>query len=215
MNENLSRTIVRRLLLSTAATLCCLCIPFATVEAQPDNLEQLQSCARNLADSVVRLFDRNDTLCVTIAENPASWIVDQAMLAVAERRGNVIRSCDQREDAAIGLAINAIGIEYLPVDESDSMERRTRLDLNVSLPALEKGTNGTVGRSLRSFSSLLTDTVATDAIAALEASGYEFVHGKRPPPAGSTGFWSKVVEPAIVLGATAVVVLLLFTVRSQ
>jgi len=214
MNENLSKTIARWLLLGAASTLCCLCIPLMSVEAQPDNLERLRSCADEVADSVVHLFAPGDTLCVTVAVHPASWLIDQAMLAVAERRGNVVSSCQENGDVGLGFAINAIGIDYLPVDETDSVERRARLDLAVSLPPL-KGTNGSIGRSLRSFSATLTDTVATGMLDIMEGSGYDFARGKRPPPPGSTGFWSKIVEPAIVLGATAVVVILLFSVRSQ
>jgi hypothetical protein len=69
-------------------------------------------------------------------------------------------------------------------------------------------------RRAASFVVVRRDTVGADETPLLEASGYDFAKGVLPPrPSG--GIWKKIVEPAVVLGAAVVTVILLFTVRSQ
>ena len=180
--------------------------------AQPDNLARLQECARAAADSLLEGFAAGDTLCLSVADHPAAWIVEQAVTAVANARRNVIATCGPGDPRSLSVAITAIGVEYRETEDSDSLERNALLSVSALLPGGSRP-GGISGRTSRTLSSARADTVATDDLGVQEGAGYPFAKGSSP--ASSGGFWSKVVEPAIVLGATAVVVILLFTVRSQ
>jgi hypothetical protein len=57
------------------------------------------------------------------------------------------------------------------------------------------------------------DTVARRTVPALESRQYEFANGSVPEPQKT--FWKTVVEPAIVVAAIVITVVLLFTVRTQ
>ena len=62
----------------------------------------------------------------------------------------------------------------------------------------------------REFREELHDTIRVSAIPSLEDPGVPLTQGALPPE----GFFSSLVEPLVMLGAVAVAVYLLFTVRS-
>ena len=186
----------------------------ARLAAQEDNLARLQGCARAVADSVTAGLG-HDTICVSIVNHEAAWLLDQAMVAAAGDRHIPVRSCDSLHPAAISMAITSLGVLYRELDDADRVERLARFEVSATLPA--EGAGGGAGnqtRRMRIYSVALSDTVDADRTSSLERSGYDFARGAFPPPAGG-GFWKKLVEPAVVLGSAVVIVVLLFTVRSK
>jgi hypothetical protein len=174
------------------------------------NIDRLSECARRMSDSLMSGYRTGDTICLHVAEHPASWIVDQAALGAATARGLHVRPCDGGSRAGIDLAITDIGIDYREIDEIDSLERRARLACSAALTQ----TGAADSRTARTLEIALVDSIAAADVAAVEAPGYDFAKGSRTADA-SGGFWNRVVEPAVILGASAVMVILLFTVRSH
>lgn len=166
----------------------------------PTNLELMARCAGWLGDSV--LAGSSDSVCARVAAHPASWLIDQGLVESAARKPVRIVSCDA---PAVSVAILSIGVSYQEADD--------RLARDVSLRAVVLAESSGRERTSRTVSVAVRDTIDADLLETVENSGYEFTRGA-PPPSGG-GFWSKVVEPAVVLGATVVMTILLFTVRSQ
>jgi len=187
--------------------------------AQPGNLERIEECARVICDSLLSGFPSGAPLCIQVVRHPASWVMEEALLRTAETRGVRIVACDSggaSSEVEITLAVTAIGIEYRAIDPDDSLERDARIEASAILTQRSGASNGGLpaGRSLRSYVAARRDTVGADQTSRIEASGYDFAKGNLPTR-GSSGIWKKLVEPAVVLGASVVMVILLFTVRSQ
>jgi hypothetical protein len=185
-----------------------------SLSAQPDNLQFLQQCARQAGDSLIAGYGSTDTLCLSVAAHPAAWLLEEGALSAALDHGIYVRHCAEGADNGISIAVRSLGITYLPLDEPDSVQRIAHLEVSAALDARPESPTETRRRLTRSISVDRSDTVSADGTSMLEASGYEFARGTMPPRQ-SSGFWSKIIEPAVILGASAVMVILLFTVRSQ
>ncbi len=179
--------------------------------AQEDNLMRLRECARIIADSVAADLG-SDTICVAIVNHQAGWLLDQAVISAGEERKIPIRICDSTHPAEATLAITSLGVFYQELDDDDdAIGRLAQLEVSATLP---RRAGGNAGRTVRIYSVALRDTVPADGTSLIERSGYEFARGSFPASNGG-GFWKKLVEPAVVLGATVIMVVLLFTVRSR
>ncbi len=176
--------------------------------AQPEgNLERLRQCAQTLADSAIGFYAEGDTVYLEVVPHPASWLLEQAVLTSAMARNIGVTSSAAERSRRLLLAITSVGIEYRHTDDADLLSRSCMLQLDASLATGDMRTG-------RSFSAVILDTVQADQSSMLEASGYDFARGRLPAEPGG-GFWKTIVEPAVVLGASVVVAILLFTVRSQ
>lgn len=177
---------------------------------QQDNLERLRACAVAIADSALGRYAAGDTISLELAPHPASWLLESTLLGAATARGIGVVSSPSPSAGRLVMAITSIGVGYQETDDDDLLVRECRLGADASFSE-----NGPRGRRLAgSFSALLQDTVQADETSLLEASGYDFTRGALPTTA-SSGFWKTIVEPAVVLGASVVITILLFTVRSQ
>lgn len=186
-------------------------LPPVVALSQRSNLEQIQQCARTLADSVLMPFADGDSLRLVVVEHPAGWLIDGQFLEAAADRG--LRVTDSPAAPALTVAVTGLGIEYLETEESDRLLRRASLVLNTIVPAVA-GIRGSSSRIAGMFATALVDTIEASQAVALESPGYPFSKGMVVSTA-SPGFWGKIVEPVVVLGASVVMVILLFTVRSQ
>ena len=181
------------------------------VAAQPkDNLEILRECAVAIADSALGQYATGDTISLELAPHPASWLLESTLLGAARERGIGVVSSPSPSGGRLMMAITSIGVAYGQTDDGDLLVRECRMGADASFSE-----HGGSGRRLGgSFSALRQDTVQADETSILEASGYDFTRGALPTTA-SSGFWKTIVEPAVVLGASVVITILLFTVRSQ
>jgi hypothetical protein len=182
-----------------------------SASAQRSNLERLQLCARQLADSLLVPFHGGDSVAVATVEHPAGWLVDGQFLQAAESQGITVLGGDRVP--SVRIAVLDIGVEYRQTDESDRLQRTAALGLNsvVSLPLAGSSESA---RTVRDLRTTLVDTIDASQALGLESPGYPFSKGI-VTATGSPGFWEKIVEPVVVLGASVVMVILLFTVRSQ
>ncbi len=67
------------------------------------------------------------------------------------------------------------------------------------------------GAGMRKFNYAYSDSVNVDKIKSLENISFPFTHGKLPPEP----FFTSLFEPVIAIGATALAVILFFTIRSK
>lgn len=179
--------------------------------AQRSNLERLQLCASMLADSVLSPFDTGDSLRLVVVEHPAGWLVDGRFLESAAEQGLVIS--DSPSAPVLTVALTELGVEYMETGDNDRLARRASMVINTIVPS-SGSSSPAPSRSARQFEMAIVDTIDVSQALALESPGYPFSKGISVA-AGTPGFWGKIVEPVVVLGASVVMVILLFTVRSQ
>jgi hypothetical protein len=162
-------------------------------------------CSPDVRKSEVRPL-RDFVLMVLL---PLLWIAVPAGLAAQQDNLDRLRGVASILSDSLLVAITGLGVEYREVDDQDLLERDVSMEITATLPGTSAG-----ARSVRAYALHAIDTVNSDRTSLLEASGYSFTKGIGPARAGG-GFWKKIVEPAVVLAASAVIVVLLFTVRSQ
>jgi len=190
------------------ASLLLLLVVSAAAWSQPTNLDLVRDCTRSIADSAL-LLAAVPTICYTVAQHPAAWLIEEAMVQTAEHRGNALRDCSDGQAAAITLAFTELHVLYRSGEASGTIVRECRVAV-----AVLAAPYGTEPQQQREFTAIRSDTLAATAVPLIEQPGYEYLRGVRLAPSGSN-FWDTVLEPAIVLGAAAVSVILLFTVRSN
>ncbi|HVZ41283.1 MAG TPA: hypothetical protein VHI13_18530 [Candidatus Kapabacteria bacterium] len=175
--------------------------------AQLTNLDVLALCARQVCDSALASQPDSSGFCAVVIRHPASWLVEENMAQAAAGRGMHVRSCDS--NASVTIALRSVGVAYDAIaGDDDRMSREATIEVSALLRPPDGVIRETHYRSVR------RDTVAADQIPRLDGSGYDFARGTQPVQPGG-GFWSRVVEPAVVIGASVVMTILFFTVRSQ
>ena len=179
------------------------------------NLERIQMCADLVGDSLLMSMNNNESrdICVRVVEHPASWIVDQSMIRQAAERGFSVLPCKPPFPGDILVAITNIGVRYVELEDQDYLRREVKLGLSASLPRQNEAGAG-VRRVTETREVVLQDTIEAVQAPFLESPAYDFTVGAKIVR-NKSNFWNKVVEPAVVIGATVVMVVLLFTTRSQ
>lgn len=178
----------------------------------PRNLERLERCAAGAADSLLDALDVNDTICVAVVAHDAGWLLESALVERATARGIAVLRCDRSDARRVDVAITTIGVVYRRIDEGIERVASLSLSAGSAAPIAESGTAGPL-RSHR-IAAALTDTLAAADTSGLSDAAYPYTVGTVISADGG-GFWRTIVEPAVVLAASAIVAILLFTVRSQ
>lgn len=197
--------------------LCCLAFtqPRVLLASQTTNLERLQAGAAVLGDSLLLSLSGNDSreVCVRVVDHPASWIVEQVMVGLIEERGFIRVPCAPLPPNDLLVAITNIGVRYVELDDADFFRREVKLGISASVPKRSEY-SATVRHVTETREIVLLDTIEADQTSELEAPGYSFTIGTKIQRNRSS-VWSKLVEPAVVIGSAVVMVILLFTTRSQ
>ena len=199
--------------IAAVAAACALAIaaPGATA-ATPGpatNLERLEAAAAALADSLITGIASSDSLCLSLVPHDAAWLVERAIVDRAASRGVSIRRCESFDPRRVDVAITSLGVLYRETDDG-ALERVTSMQWSVSAAVAHLG--GQLARF--EYATENVDTVEATDTTSLATSGYPFTSGIAVAH-DSGGFWKRIVEPAVILAASAIVVILLFTVRSQ
>lgn len=204
------------LLLTGFVTVACLCSGPNGLQATPvqeRNLDRLEQCARAACDTINAVFNGGDSVCLNVAPHPAAWLLQQSYVTAAHDKNLYPVLCAGVTPAfnSVSPAINDIGVEYSQTDDQDFLQRTVYLSLSATITAGK--TSGNI-LSVRKIHVALTDTIPADQALLMDDPDYAFAKGvttAKPKP----GFWEKIVEPAVVVGSAVVMVVLLFTVRSQ
>ena len=184
--------------------------------AQPDvpttNMRAYQFLAGKIGDSLNAQLPAGDTSRVLLSVKPegTAWLVQGSIGDVLQQSGHkVVVNLPAVYQADLGIVEMHVG--YVDV-RTDGMFGGKLVDREVVLnmeTRLIDQRSGVVMLS-RQFRQELHDTVSLSAVQTLEDANVPVTQGTVP----GEGFFTSLVEPLIMLGAVAVAVYLLFTVRS-
>ncbi|MCB0713487.1 MAG: hypothetical protein KDD67_14250 [Ignavibacteriae bacterium] len=184
---------------------------------QTTNIEQFQRCAMVVVDTLFARTISSDEFCVRVVSHPADWIVDQGAIDLATARGVSLVPCRAPYTNELLIAITDIGVRYVELDDEDFYRREVRLSVSASIPVANKVGDiggGNPSRTTERVDYMLNDTIEAASISEIESPGYNFTTGTTIR-INRSSFWKSVAEPAIIVGTSVVMVILLFTTRSQ
>ena len=181
---------------------------------QVTNLEQLQRCATVVTDTLFARASTPEDLCVRVVSHPADWILDQAAIDLASERGIPLVACKAPYTNELLIAITDIGVRYVELDDEDYYRREVRLSVSASVPVAGGSPGVKLKRKTEQVDYVLHDTIEGGTISEIESPGYNFTTGTTIQ-INRSSFWKSVAEPAIIVGTSVVMVVLLFTTRSQ
>lgn len=178
------------------------------------NVELTDSLMRYTAQHVHRhlvehpeLLPASDTLRLQVTPHNAQWLIEQHLFALPIplrrlQRGDSLHSC---------LIIRPLdfAVRYFNLENNDEMLAR---EIQILLTLTAEKPTGIVQR-LPNVSASYRDSIYRSTIPLVESQQYEFARGIIPDPPGT--LFRSLLEPLLVVASAAVVLLLLFTVRSQ
>jgi hypothetical protein len=180
------------------------------------NLQRFQDGARAVGDSLMLRTGSLSPLCFRVVDHPAGWIVEQGAVDAATARNVTVNNCAPPFRNDVLIAITDVGVTYVPLSDDDFLRRDIRLSVSASLPTpAQPGSDGAPsGRTTERIDVLLHDTIEAVRVSELESPAYSFTVGNRIERTNRS-FWDTVAEPAVVIGTSVVMVVLLFTTRSE
>jgi hypothetical protein len=177
------------------------------------NLQMIQSLAARIGDLAVSTIPLSSGKSVAVAVSPreSAWTIEQELIAAFRGRGfNPVGSPgDSAVSAEFGVADARVTYQNL---RRDGFFGQHVLDRHVKLTLRGKIVDRRSGEllSIREWTEERGDVVGFSQIESLETPGVPMTKGAVPPE----GFFSGLAEPLVLLGAIAVAVVLLFSIRS-
>ena len=181
----------------------------------PTNLELYGQNVDAIGDSLISTMPRNGdrTIVVKVRGGGDSWIVENGLMGSLRRRGFTVRASSDEAVNSILLDLNVVEqkVTYREL-EDDASDGKQNIERSVSTilaaKMFQRSTGevyfgGTIGKSSK-------DRVARDDIPGAENDQIKATQGTLP----SDGFMKKILEPAVIISATAIAIYLLFSVRS-
>lgn len=168
------------------------------------NLERLSALADSCARALCVYVREHRAVGVAVEPHPARWLMEYAVASRCAAAGITVLAVDTLPQLRIALL--DVGVYY----EALSAERMRRV-LRWSVVATLRLPGGDV-HAVPLWQRVESDTVPLALHAQLEQSGYTFATAPLPQ---WRSLWQAVAEPAIALLSGAVIVLLLFTLRTR
>jgi hypothetical protein len=183
-----------------------------TASATATNMRVYQSLAASLADTAALLIPAADSgrIGVKIAPADVGWFLQDAVERPFRARGFRI-SANDSGGYAMEFGALLMKVRYANVRRDGVFGSRI-LDRSVVLTArlrLVDRARGSVLLSVEKESSF-DDTIPLSQVDVIEHAAVPVTRGTLPPE----DFFSGLVEPLVIVGAVAVAIFLLFTVRS-
>ena len=170
---------------------------FTIIESQ--TIAAAQSIASKVAASNTKIFQ------IKISEHSAASYLEQ-MIITALSKDNLLSADSSNPNLVCSIVHNNVYYNKLS-NCKDSLIREVKTDLSYSLAKHSQ----VILRSNELI--IFADTVAISEIEWLQRSEMPFA--KSPLPPSETSWISELITPAIVLGASILSVVLLFSVRSK
>jgi hypothetical protein len=183
-----------------------------SASAVTTNMRVYQSLATSLTDSVASLVPVADSPRVSVKIEPpdVAWFLQDAVERPFRTRKFLISANDS---GRYSVEFGALGmnVEYSNLRRSGLFGARI-MDRSVTLLARLRLVDRVEGRVLASGErkGVFTDTVPLSQINVIEHAAVPSTRGTLPPE----DFFSGIAEPLVIMGAVAVAIFLLFTVRS-
>jgi hypothetical protein len=171
---------------------------------------QLSSMAREAVHEGSLGGDRS--LRLNFRNPDSGWLAQNTILEALKEMGYnlFIGSSDSQRSSTLDVGLLEMKVSYGPAFRDTFLgKRKTPRTVKTSLSANLRAPNDEIlfaGILSRSF----TDTVRASDIHDLENPAQRITQGEAP----ADGFFDNVIEPLVIIGASAVAVYLFFTVRS-
>jgi hypothetical protein len=184
--------------------LLCLAVPCL---GQPleGNVERLRSLADSLAVMLCRELQGWSQVQLSVEPHPARWLLEHALVQGLAACGCQLSSSTADTLPRLTIAIADVGIRYERLS-ADRVQRTVRWHVLATL----RLPDGSL-RALAPWRVAAEDTLPQAAIPQVEQP-YSFASALLPE---SRSLWQELVEPALAIGTGAVILLLLFTLRSR
>lgn len=186
-----------------------------SVGSTPTNLELYERNVQLIVDTLLSTIptETDSEFAVKIQGPNHSWIVENAFL-------NALRSRDVHVRTVSGETVNSILFDFGVIELKVSYRKATRdeisgkrtIERSVSTVIAGKIYRPTTGELYYAgtVERISKDRIAPEDVTHVEHEQIGVTHGSLP----SGGFMKKILEPAVVITATAIAVYLFFTVRS-
>jgi hypothetical protein len=177
------------------------------------NLRVYQSLAASLSDSLAGLLTTADSPRVTVRVVPpdVAWFLQDAVERPFRGRNCVISANDS---ARYGVEFGAVGmnVQYTNLRQNGMFGSRV-LDRSVALRARLRLVDRVLGTVVMTGErrAVYSDTIGLSQVEGIEHAAVPATRGTIP----AENFFSGIVEPLVIVGAVAVAIFLLFTVRSR
>jgi hypothetical protein len=176
------------------------------------NLEVMRTLAGRVGAYVGGTLAAGDSSSVTVTILPkeSGWYIEGAFLAELAKKGLHTTSTAPGRYAA-NIGISDARVEYSDIRRESFLGPKT-LNRKVYLQLSAKVTDQPAGTLIlaKEFQEVSLDTIRLSDIERVESPHLPVTRGKIP----GEGFFSNFAEPLVLIGAIAVAVYLLFSVRS-
>ncbi len=187
-----------------AIVLCCALPCFAQLPVS--NIERLEMLADSLAGVLCGQLSGWSRLQLVLEPHPARWLLEHALVRGLSLCGHQLYSAEADTLPRLTIAIADVGVSYEPVS-SERVRRTVRWHVLGTLRLPD-------GRllALPSWRTAAHDTLARSSLPQVDQPSYSFGSAPMPEP---HSLWRELLEPALAVGTGAVILLLLFTLRSR
>lgn len=184
-------------------------------ETPPTNLDLYGRNVEEIVDTLLQEIpaDVDMHLAVRISGAEYSWIVEQAFLRTLQERDFTVRTASDESVNSIFFEFMVIelSVKYRKVDRAEAFGNRT-IERSVTTALAGKMYQRSTGELhyAGTIRKTTDDFIAKNDIERVEHAQISVTQGSRPPG----GFMKKILEPAVVITATAIAIYLFFSVRS-
>ncbi len=180
------------------------------------NLAVIQRLIGNISAQLLgsARMSKGERVALRIADDGENWIVRNEIASALKAESILVfQSNDGPSDSLVVLQVSSaeMTVRYADMHREGLFgARRIRRDVaaRISCQVIDARTREV--RYSGSLADSAADTVPVDDIERIETAGVETTHASLPPE----NLLDKIVEPFVIIGATGVVIYLLFHVRS-
>jgi hypothetical protein len=183
-----------------------------SASAVATNMRIYQALAASLGDSLAGFVPAGDSARVTVRVAPqdVAWFLQDAVERPFRVKGCVISMSDSArygaEFGALGMNVRYSNLRRKGIFGSRVLDRLIVLQARLRLTDRAGGSVVMTGERKAEYS----DTIPLSQVESIEHAALPSTRGTIPPE----DFFSGIAEPLVIVGAVAVAIFLLFTVRS-
>lgn len=150
-----------------------------------------------------------DTLRIQTHTHEASWMLEQALFSAILTKKRFRASDTTIPHHRLVVRITDVATRYFScTHDIDALTR----EISCAAQATMEMRDGTT-QALEAFSKIYRDTISRRSLASLENKQYSFTQATMPE--AEPNFWKQVLEPAVVIIAAGIMVVVFFFVRTQ
>jgi len=178
----------------------------------PSNLEVMRAVAGRIGRSVGQQIHEADSISVAVVVYPLdhAWYIERALLEEMQQRGFRV-TAGTGSNYLMEFGLSNLKVEYSNVRRNGLFGPRVldrKIIVQMSVKIVPVDPMGAV--IANEFLEENRDTILVSEVQTVESPALPVTHGTIPPES----FFSHFAEPLVMIGALAVGIYLLFTVRS-